>query len=405
MIFNYGSGNVAAGSWKFKALTAKPEAVAKNTMIGIVTTLPTNITVADEQPANPAANDVWFHIVNPEDSKVFSDGSVPIHIVGAYQLLSANEAATATTTITSGGVTVAAATFRTKVDGKGGTYVFTFDGSAWKLSGIAITLADYGITVTTGTAASGNTITIVYVAGWSLLTAYYAYCGVWHTLPGIPPVGTSLESCSWAQIDRIAAAGKAATYFAVGDSKTIALSTGENITLKIIDFAHDDLSASGGGKACITFGTSDCMATSQKMNSTDTNVGGYSGCAFYGTLTNTIFGTLPAELRAVVKQVNKKTSAGNQSATIVTTAEKIFLLSEVEVHGALTYARSGEGTQYAIFTSGGSKVKKIGAAASGWWLRSPGANGATAFCYVNSDGTANVYGASAASGVAFGLCV
>ncbi|MEG0766205.1 MAG: hypothetical protein RR482_00680, partial [Clostridia bacterium] len=232
MIFNYGSGNVAAGSWKFKALTAKPEAVAKNTMIGIVTTLPTNVTVADEQPANPVANDVWFHIVNPEDSKVFSDGSVPIHIVGAYQLLSANEAATATTTITSGGVTVAAVTFRTKVDGKGGTHVLTFDGSAWKLNGTAVMLADYGITVTTGTAASGNTITIVYVAGWSLLTAYYAYCGVWHTLPGIPPVGTSLESCSWAQIDRIAAAGKAATYFAVGDSKTVALSTGENITLK-----------------------------------------------------------------------------------------------------------------------------------------------------------------------------
>ncbi|MEG0766534.1 MAG: DUF6273 domain-containing protein, partial [Clostridia bacterium] len=162
---------------------------------------------------------------------------------------------------------------------------------------------------------------------------------------------------------------------------------------------------SGGGKARITFGTSDCMATSQKMNTTDTNVGGYSGCAFYGTLTNTIFGTLPAELRAVIKQVNKKTSAGNQSATIVTTAEKLFLLSEVEVHGAISYAKSGEGTQYATFTSGGSKVKKIGAAVSHWWLRSPFAIYATHFCYVGSDGTAAGNAASYAYGVAFGLCV
>ncbi len=407
MIFNVASGGSAAavGSWKFKTLTAKPEVVPKNTMLAITANMPTTITVADEQPANPAANDVWFHIVNPEDSKVFSDGSVPIQLLGAYAWHSTGESATAATSISGGVIAVAAATFRTKVDGRTCAKVFTYNGSAWTLGGTVVALADYGITVSSGAPATGNTITVTYVSGWSLLTSFYSYCGVWHDMLGLPPVGTPLESCSWAQIGRISATGKAADYFSVGDTKTVILSTSETITMRIVDFAHDDLSSSGGGKAPITFDIVDCLATNSQMNSTDTNVGGYSGSAFYATLKNAIFNSLPADLRAIVKEVNKKTSAGNQSATIVTTAEKIFLFSEVEVHGALTYAKTGEGTQYAMYTSGGSKVKKVGAQASGWWLRSPRASYATDFCSVNSDGAANAGFASGSLGVAFGLCI
>ena len=406
MIFNVSSGGTAsAGSWKFTTATAKPDAVAKMTMLAILASAPPKITVADEHPASPAAGDVWFHIINPDDDRVFSDGSVPIRMVGAYSWVAATEAATAATTITGGTVTVAAATFGGKVGGRGGTHVFSFNGTTWSLNGATVTLSEYGITITAGTPANGNTITVVYVSGWTLLTAYYSYLGVWHDMPSLPPVGTSLENCSWDQIGRIAASGRAAQYFAVGDKKSVTLTTAEVVTMRIIGFCHDDLPSAGGGKAPITFDVENCLATTQKINPTDTNVGGYSGCAFYATLTNTIFNTLPEDLRSVIKQVSKKTSAGNQSATIVTTAEKIFLLSEVEVHGAITYAKTGEGTQYALFTSGGSKVKKVGAAASAWWLRSPYASGATYFCTVNSGGAAYYAYASDSLGVAFGLCV
>ena len=406
MIFNVSStGSTSAGSWKLKVLSEKPASVSKSSLIAISAATPTTTTVSDEPPASPAENDVWFHIVNPEDSKVFSDGSVPIQLLGAYAWHAADESATAATTVTGGVIAVAAATFRTKVDGRTCAKVFTYNGSAWTLGGTVVTLADYGITVSSGTPATGNTITVTYVSGWALLTSYYSYCGAWHDMPGLPPLGTPLESCSWAQIGRIASIGKAADYFNVGDTKTVILSTAETITMRIIDFAHDDLSASGGGKAPITFDVVDCLATGQAMNSTGTNVGGYSGCAFYATLNNAIFNSLPADLRAVVKNVNKKTSAGNQSATIVTTSEKIFLLSEVEVHGAITYAKTGEGTQYALYTSGGSKVKKVGAAASNWWLRSPAAGNASSFCIVTSDGAAGSPYASSSLGVAFGLCV
>ena len=240
---------------------------------------------------------------------------------------------------------------------------------------------------------------------WVLLTTYKSFLGSWTELPGLPPIGTSLAACTWEQINRIGAAGKAADYFCVGDTKTVTLTTGEAITLRIIDFAHDDLAVTGGGKAPITFDVANCLATTQKMNPTDTNVGGYSGCALYATLTSTIFNTLPVDLQNVIKQVYKKTSAGNQSDSIVTTAEKIFLLSEVEVHGAITCAKTGEGTQYALFTSGGSKVKMVGASAAVWWMRSPLGNQASYFCTVEISGSAYRELSSQLRGVAFGICV
>lgn len=241
---------------------------------------------------------------------------------------------------------------------------------------------------------------------WDLLTAYYAYLGTWQEIPGLPPVGTALASCSWEQINRIGASGKAVDYFCIGDEKPITLSTSEVITLQIIGFNHDNLSAAGGGKAPITLGFKNCMDAKQSLNPTATNAGGYSGCALYPTINNAIYDSLPADLRAVMKNVNKLTSAGNQSTAIVTTQEKLFLFSEVEIFGGVTHSKAGEGTQYAFFTNGGARVKTVAGVASNWWERSPRGDDKTNFGAASSTGTAiGHYGANIAYGIALGLCV
>lgn len=86
---------------------------------------------------------------------------------GSWTGTSITEAATATadgSSITA--VTVTAATFGTAVSSQSGTYVFTYDGTStsWKYNGTAITLNDYGLSIT-GTAADGDKITVVYTAG------------------------------------------------------------------------------------------------------------------------------------------------------------------------------------------------------------------------------------------------
>ena len=52
-------------------------------------------------------------------------------------------------------------TFLSAVSETGGDYEFTYDGSSWKLSGSAISLSTYGITISSDvTPASGDTITV-----------------------------------------------------------------------------------------------------------------------------------------------------------------------------------------------------------------------------------------------------
>ena len=212
---------------------------------------------------------------------------------------------------------------------------------------------------------------------------------------------------TWAQVAKATAAGKAKTLWSVGDTKDITLSTGEVLTVEILDFDHDDL-ADGSGKAGITFGLKNLMAQTRRMNASDTNVGGYTGSEKYNWLTNTLFGQLPADLQPHIKSVNKKTSAGNKSTTINTNAMTLFEFAEIEIFGTTTYSAAGEGTQYAGFATASRRTKYLAngtGAVYYWFERSPYASNANVFCSVYSSGSANVDDASYTRGVCFGFCI
>ena len=219
----------------------------------------------------------------------------------------------------------------------------------------------------------------------------------------IPPKSLSEES--WDRINEISQSGKASEYWQVGDEKNITVN-GEALTLVIVGFNHDDLAS--GGKAGITFGMKNLMATTRKMNSSDTNKGGFTGSEMYSWLQDTLLPTLPSDLQAVLKSVNKKTSAGSQSLTINTNSMKLFLFSEIEVFGSTTYSASGEGSQYDYFATAANRIKYLfngSGPAKVWWERSPSGSNSTYFCSVNNNGNANNYSASVTRGVCFGFCV
>ena len=221
----------------------------------------------------------------------------------------------------------------------------------------------------------------------------------------MPVKGTTLEEMSWGDIKAVADAGLAESYFNIGDKKTMTFGSTSYITV-ISDFNHDD-KADDTGKAPISMLLKNCLSSNAAMNSSNTNSGGWGSCNRRGALQSTTFNTLPEELRNVICPVKKKTSAGNQSTTINTTTDTLFLLSEVEVFGSTTYSVAGEGSQYPIFTDNASRVKKLGDTGSAtiWWLRSPYASSSTGFCYVSTDGSASLNGASSSFGLCFGFCI
>ena len=255
-------------------------------------------------------------------------------------------------------------------------------------SGLAIlTIPSYG-TWTVSAIVNGTFISIDYEI--KVVTRYEL------------ALAPDLEAASWDDINSFSESGLASSVWSVGDKKTVAID-GVNYQVQIIGFDHD--TKTSGGKAGITFQMVDCMNTTAQMNSSNTNSGGWTSCAMRTSIMASLFSKLPSDLQNVIKDVNKLTSAGNQSATINTTSDKLFLLSEVEIFGSTTNSFAGEGSQYDWYKAGNTKVKKFNGSARWWWERSPYTTSRKSFCGVDDDGVARSGDASYTQGVSFAFCV
>ena len=216
------------------------------------------------------------------------------------------------------------------------------------------------------------------------------------------PYEANFADNTWAQVIEACQKKRIPSTWKVGDQKAMTIG-GTDYLIDIIGINHDDYS-DGSGKATFTFQLHDCYGETKNMKSSNTNSGGWTSCAMRSTHLPAILALMPTEVQNGIREVNKLTSAGSQSATINTTADKLFLLSEVEIFGSTTYSAAGEGTQYDYYKAGNSKVKKRNGSAEYWWERSPEASDTTYFCMVYKNGRESYDDAKLADGVAFGFC-
>jgi hypothetical protein len=222
--------------------------------------------------------------------------------------------------------------------------------------------------------------------------------------------GMELSALSWENIDFISREGLASFAFNVGDEKDVTLSTGETLTFVILGFDYDDL-AEESGKAGITFGMKDCMAAEYAMNSTDTNVGGWADSSFRNNDLPIIFDQLPDNLQSVIKPVIKKTSkGGGSSASLGTTVDRLFLLSQIEHRGTRGSALEGEGVQYSYYWgvtgSGFNKYLSNGeGAVASVWFRSAYSSSSVYYCVSANGGSTGGNNPSVLRAISFCFCV
>lgn len=219
----------------------------------------------------------------------------------------------------------------------------------------------------------------------------------------------AFATSTWAEIKAAVQAGinglDLSEYWAVGDTKSVTLTTGEVIELQIAGFNHDTYS--DGVTAPVTLVMKNCLNTTSKMNSSNTNSGGYPASAMKTWVETNIYNKLPSDLKAIVAPVKKKCYTTYNSASSLSEANyNVWLLAEAEVFDSVSYTiGSGEGTKYPIFTDNASRVKKVNGSADYWWLRSASSSNSAYFVYVFSDGNVIYDYASLSRGVAVGLCV
>ncbi|MDE5938753.1 MAG: phage tail protein [Lachnospiraceae bacterium] len=219
----------------------------------------------------------------------------------------------------------------------------------------------------------------------------------------------ALNDLPWTKIAEYAETGRAAALFNLHDAKEVELTDGNKITVEIIGFDHDILTDSEEQTAGITFAMKNCLKKDFTMNTTNTNVGGWKDSEMRSRrITEEFYNLLPPDMQSALKQVDKQTSAGNNSTAIDTTADNVWLLSSVETGvTGLSAPYTQEGTAYPGFSDNASRIKhsETDNSACTWFLRSPYKGNTTGFKTINQSGADSSANANTAHSLVVGFCV
>lgn len=226
--------------------------------------------------------------------------------------------------------------------------------------------------------------------------------GTGYDITFAPPYDPVFANNTWEQIIAACHNNAVPDTWEVADQKPMTID-GVDYQIDIIGKNHDDYS-DGSGKAPLTFQLHDCYGETKIMNSSTTNIGGWTSCDMRSDRLPAILSQMPTEVQNGICEVKKTTSAGGKSTTIKTTADKLFLLSEIEIFGIVRQSGSGEGTQYDYYKAGNSKVKNRNGNVGAWWERSPSIGSSKNFCKVSTRGDSSYDSANIRSGVAFAFC-
>lgn len=196
-------------------------------------------------------------------------------------------------------------------------------------------------------------------------------------------------------------------YWKTGEKRTVKLSAMK--TISGIDETHAAQSVEyvlsdpghytlANGKACnFVVIQKDCLNEYGKMNTSDTNSGGWDKASRRTWCNTTYRDALPAALKPIFKQFKVTAASGTGSGTTVST-DYFSLFSEKEVFGCTPNANStaeSANAQLDYFKTSGNRVKKVNGSADYWWERSSYSGVSSGFCHVCSDGNASSFSGSA----------
>lgn len=165
----------------------------------------------------------------------------------------------------------------------------------------------------------------------------------------------NFADATWTQIIDACQKRKVPDTWVVGNQK-IMIIDGSECAVDIIG-KHHDAYVDDSGTAPLTLQLHDCYKTAYKMNASQSATGGWEKCLMRTESMPIVLSKMPAEVQLAIREVKKTSGAGNQSYSVSATADKLFLLSEVETFGTATYSASGEGRQYEYYKAGNTARK------------------------------------------------
>ena len=280
---------------------------------------------------------------------------------------------------------------------------------------------DWSATAILGSKTASKTVSVSKVGVYNVTLRY---------------VSATLNDNSWEDIKGVADASEGQNYWAVGDTKQIAINgkLSDGLTLNnystyvyIIGFDHNkDVEGTGiafqGFKTAQTGGKDVALCDSGydsgktsgqwfNMNTSGNNSGGWKSSDMRNTTLAYLKSSFTSDLQSVLKQTKIYTDniGGNLSYAdaVSYTMDDMYLLAEFEVFGERYAANTSEQNyqkQYAYYAAGNPKIKyrhNSVTSSAKWWERSP-VYGVYNFCYVNTITTAGDPG-NAPANISWGL--
>jgi hypothetical protein len=218
-------------------------------------------------------------------------------------------------------------------------------------------------------------------------------------------------SLSWAQIQAKLATGDT-TFMKTGDYKTITLTGGETVVMEFAGWTYTNGYCSNN-KNCADFISRDCLATTYRMNATNTQEGGFAATELLTKLKKNgeIYNKLPSDLKPYIglkrvfglQYVQSDNNKYNSAHHTWCEFDGLWLPTEIEVfgHRSCSCVCYDTSKQYDIFKHEKHIIKGLGNGGSAfvWWESSPAFAFGTAFCCVSGTGDADTVGTGDARGV------
>lgn len=249
--------------------------------------------------------------------------------------------------------------------------------------------------------------------------------------------GKPFAECTPQEIQQIVRSGKAPEIWNIGDRHNVTLNgtvgaqtftNDSNWDCFIIGFNHN-AAIEGNNTLHLQFAKktddgkdiafvddnylSSGSTPAYRMNTTNTNAGGWKDSYMRHTICEQFYNALPVEWQNIITPCTKYTNnVGYRptAATVTATEDNIFLLSAPEVirpaPDSCYPEESNKTTQYAYYANNNVNAQRIKYKSSApdtacwWWLRSPNTNTAGSFCGVNTSGSMGISDANYSLGFA-----
>lgn len=173
------------------------------------------------------------------------------------------------------------------------------------------------------------------------------------------------------------------------DARNLAAWTHETVRFQYCGSGRYQVNPNTGRMTGASFICENLLANGYAFNSGQSNVGGWEASEIRDFCNSRVYDAFPTIWKSVIKNPYIPANIGNDSSTVVTSQDYIYLPSYVELTAITTDPYDDEGYAISWMTSVSTRIKKQNGIAKRYWTRSA-MKGYDRYCvYISEDGSVN----------------